>query len=120
MTLSKEQEKRLSTIKVLSKDFHFSDQSIWYRVAYRTSSNIPIRVEIKRNFYDNQSWAYVYAFDHVHVAWNIIVDLPFTKELKCFGSSGEHGLKNICPFEDDEVTLIMRALDLLETSTEKK
>jgi hypothetical protein len=74
-----------------------------------------VRVEIHRDFYDEQSYIRASLFDGIQ--WNFLVDVPFNDKSKCFPIS--HGMKegdkrvDINLFREDARPLLLRARQII-------
>ena len=100
-------------IKLISQRCYYQDQS-WYferTVSLRegTTKSIKLKVSIRRNAYDNQSYARVYMWDGTK--WNQVVNSPIT-ECVCKIISYVNLNITVVHFEDDYTRLLNEALKI--------
>lgn len=62
--------------KTISERCHNKEQS-WFYERIEKVDQSRLRVSIRRNAYDDQSYVRGYVFDPGNIKWNLIVDLPF-------------------------------------------
>lgn len=60
----------------ISEQFYQANQSWNYELTSRIPSGHKLRVEIRRNAYDEQSYVHGLVFDTIHNKWNVIVTRP--------------------------------------------
>ena len=112
------------TIKVNEEHWEEIDERIWNErdsveytwigalpvVVFEAGGSSRIRVRIRRNAYDFQSWAIAELWDDTK--WNQVVTLPFTSALSCHavsyrdGATGAARLAPIIPFQVDRDRLL--------------
>jgi len=71
-----------------------------------------LRVDIRRNAYEFQSWARGYVFDHDAKKWNLLVNIPIT-QCQCLKVNyvKDAGMSD---FRDDDEQIVKEMLEILE------
>lgn len=105
--------------KRLSQDIFHGNQSWDYQALWimgdNESSALKLRIRIKRDAYDNQSYRLIEVFDHGNSKWNELWTLPFeTANCKPINYAIERERLNTELFELDEEELLKKAIAILE------
>jgi hypothetical protein len=94
----------------ISQQLYNLDQSWNYEKVVAVHDRLKLRVEIRRNAYDNQSYVRGHAFDPVHLRWNLLVDKPISTA----ACKEENYVKKANPsvFEQDAKQVLKELIDL--------
>lgn len=87
-------------ITKISEQFYNAHQSWNYEVISQRHDGLKLKVSIRRNAYDDQSYVRGYALDPVHFKWNLIVD-DCIEFANCAKASYVNKHENAEPFEMD-------------------
>ena len=100
---------------IITERFYNEHQSWIYEKVVKKGS-LKLRVLIRRNSYDDQSYLRGYAFDAIHLQWNLLVDRPMKKEsAKCYEVSYVQPREkaNLKSFQDDAMAVIGEMLQIV-------
>jgi hypothetical protein len=95
----------------ISQQFYNSEQS-WHFERIVKHGKLRMRVDIRRNAYDFQSWVRGYIFDPVHMKWNLLVDRPI-EGAKCEQASYVRKVESIAPFQADAESVLKELNELV-------
>jgi hypothetical protein len=98
-------------MKKISQQFYNAHQS-WYFERIVKHGKLKMRVDIRRNAYDFQSWVRGHIFDPVHMRWNLLVDRPI-EGAKCAGANYVSTFEDIKPFEADAESVLKELNELV-------
>ena len=80
------------------------EQSWWFQGTWRTAG-VVVRVSIRRNAYDEQSWARAEIFSPAALAWNLVASRTI-KECRCKGVSYLQATVSAVDFSADAAALV--------------
>lgn len=95
----------------ISQRFFNADQS-WHFERIVKHGKLKMRVDIRRNAYDFQSWVRGYILDPVHMKWNLLVDRPI-EGAKCEQANYVRTVESVAPFEADAASVLKELTDLV-------
>lgn len=104
---------KMPTNKQISEQFYRTNQSWNYESTARTPSGKVLRVEIRRNSYDDQSYVHGLVFDTIHNKWNIIVSRPIATAA-CVAASYVREVEKIAPFWLDAASVIAEMQEIVQ------
>ena len=106
-------------MKQINRMFSKGSQSVEYKAVYSHNGN-KVRLEIKKDSHDQQSYGKVYAWDKNSLKWNLIDSIPYANlrvvKDKVFHLREISDLTNkeLAAFEEDKKILKQLAKDVLD------
>jgi hypothetical protein len=94
-----------------------AEQSWNYRAIHRVpragERHLMVRVDIRRNAYDGQSYLRAEVFGDTDLKWNVVDSLPMDKGRACYKVVYVHDTADIKLFRKDEAELLQMAVAIL-------
>ena len=96
----------------ISEQFYLANQSWNYELTSRSPSGHKLRVEIRRNSYDDQSYVHGLVFDTIHNKWNVIVSRPIGTA-SCKSASYVRTTEDITMFRHDAASVMAEMKEIV-------
>lgn len=97
---------------VISTRCYLADQSWYFERVTKFNGGITLKINIRRNAYNDQSYAHVSIWDTVNTQWNIVVEAPISE---CVCQDIDYCSKGVTPsyFEADHNRLLVEAMKIV-------
>lgn len=105
-------------MSIIREQYSKGSQSINFEGVYKIGEN-KVRINIKRDSYDNQSYARAKVFNPTELNWNFLAEIPYSEaqvvkqDVFCYRKPENLNMDEQSAFNQDIDTLLEKAREIL-------